>query len=404
MRFETVALLAIAGAGMVNAQVATWGQCGGIDYKGQTTCTSGNTCTVINDWYYQCLPTPAGVSTTTTTKAAPVTSTVSSTATTGPTSVPVTGGLHAKIKAKGKQYFGTACDQNTLSIGALNDIVKAEFGSVTPENSMKWDSTESSRGSFSLTGGDYLVNFAQTNGKKVRGHTLVWHSQLPGWVSNINDAATLTSVIQTHVTTLMTRWKGKIDHWDVVNEVFEDNGNWRNSVFYRVLGEQFVHIAFRAAAAADPSAKLFINDYNLDYAGAKLDATVALIGRLKAAGVPIHGVGTQAHLISGSGSISGFAGTINTLAGTGLDVAITELDIRMTLPSDSTKVATQAANYKTVTQACLNQSKCVGITIWGVDDGHSWVPQTFSGQGDALLWNSGYNKKAAYNSVADALA
>ncbi|KAF8472550.1 glycoside hydrolase superfamily [Kalaharituber pfeilii] len=150
---------------------------------------------------------------------------------------------------------------------------------------MKWDSTESSQGSFNFGNADYLVNYAQTNGKKrtysclaqpianlyilcassciviiVANHT---------GVSNINSASTLTQVIQNHVTTSMIRYKGKIHHWDVVNEVFEDNSNWRNSVFYRLLGESFVDIALRAAAA-DPVAKLYINDYNLDYTGAKL--------------------------------------------------------------------------------------------------------------------------------------
>jgi len=393
MRLESTVVL-VAGATLAAAQSPAWGQCGGIGWSGSTTCVSGYTCTYVNAYYSQCLPGTAQPSPTSTTSLPGTT----------PTTPPATGtGLDAKIKAKGKQYYGVAVDRNTLGISQIDAISKAEFGSVTPENSMKWDSTESSQNNFNYAGGDFLVNWAQTNGKQVRGHTLVWHSQLPGWVSNINSAATLTSVIQNHVTQLVTRWKGKIHHWDVVNEVFEDNGSWRNSVFYRLLGEQFVDIAFKAAAAADPSARLYINDYNLDYTGPKLNAMVGLVGRLKSRGVPVHGIGTQAHLVVGNGAIPSFSGPLNTLAGTGLDVAITELDIRMNLPSDSSKLNQQSTDYTSVTRACLAQTKCVGITVWGVDDGHSWVPGTFPGQGDALLWSSSYQKKPAYNAVSNAL-
>lgn len=124
------------------------------------------------------------------------------------------------IVAKGKVYFGTAADEGTLSNSAVSDIVKADFGQVTPENSMKWDATEATQGSFTFDTADYLVDFASTNSKSIRGHTLVWHSQLPGWVSAITDADELTSVLQNHISTLVGRYKGKIRAWVCIHRCF----------------------------------------------------------------------------------------------------------------------------------------------------------------------------------------
>jgi endo-1,4-beta-xylanase len=320
-----------------------------------------------------------------------------------------TANLHELMKGAGKLYFGSATDNPELPDAAYVALLSdtAQFGSITPGNGQKWQFTQPSRGSFDFAGGDEVVELAEGNGQLVRCHTLVWHSQLPEWVSGGGFSADeLTAIINAHVESVAGHYKGRCYAWDVVNEAFEEDGSYRTSVFYNTLGDGFVKIAFDAAARADPDALLFYNDYNLEYNGAKTDAAVALAEALVSQGAPIDGVGLQAHLIVGSTpGRDALAGVLRRFTELGLDVAYTELDIRHeSLPPSGEALAKQGDDYVNVVGSCLDVERCVGVTIWDYTDRYSWIPSVFPGQGAALLWDENLQEKPAYTSVSSLLA
>ncbi|MCO6009018.1 endo-1,4-beta-xylanase [Actinoallomurus purpureus] len=313
--------------------------------------------------------------------------------------------LNQLAKAQGR-YFGSATDNPELSDTAYTAILGSdEFGAITPGNSMKWDATEPSQGQFSYTKGDAVVSFAKARGQIVRGHTLLWHQQLPGWLTSGSwTAAQLTSILQNHIANVAGHYKGQVYSWDVVNEPFNDDGTYRSDLWSNTLGTGYIATALKAARAADPNAKLYINDYNIDGTGAKSDAMYNLVKSLQAQGVPIDGVGFQGHLAIQYGFPTNMQQNLQRFADLGVDVAITELDVRMVLPADATKVATQAQYYTNVVKACLGVSRCVGITIWDYTDKYSWIPGVFSGQGSALPWDENLAKKPdVYGAINTAL-
>jgi len=299
------------------------------------------------------------------------------------------GTLGAAAADSGR-YFGTAVAAGKLGDSTYSGILDREFNMITPENEMKWDTTERSRGSFNFGPADQIVSHAAAHGQRMRGHTLVWHSQLPGWVSSITDAGTLRSVMNNHITTEMNHFKGRIYAWDVVNEAFADGGSGqhRSSVFQNILGNGFIEEAFRTARNADPAAKLCYNDYNIEnWSDAKTQGVYNMVRDFKNRGVPIDCVGFQSHFGTG-GPPASFQTTLNNFAALGVDVQITELDIAQA----------SATAYTNTVKACMNIARCKGITVWGIRDSDSWR----SGD-NPLLFDRNGNKKPAYNAALTAL-
>jgi len=308
--------------------------------------------------------------------------------------------LRALAEAKGK-YIGTELTGSMPSNATIASIAGTQFDMVTPGNEMKWDTTEPSNGSFNFGPGDNIVNFAQSHSMRVRGHNLVWHSQLPSWVSSLPQNQ-VQGVMESHITTEATHYKGKVYAWDVVNEPFNDNGSLRADVFFNAMGSGYIADAIRTAHNADPNAKLYLNDFNIEGENAKSNAMFSLAQSLLQQGVPLNGIGLESHFILGQ-IPSDMQANMQRFANLGLDVAVTELDDRIQLPASSANLQQQATDYSNVVKDCLNVSRCVGVSQWGVGDADSWIPGTFSGFGAATMYDNNYQPKAAYNAVASAL-
>lgn len=295
--------------------------------------------------------------------------------------------------------FTTMSDSSTFL-----SVAKAEFGLVTPENCMKWDATEPSQNNFSFSEGDKLVDWAKNNNYKVHGHALVWHSQTPTWVQNLGASA-MESAMYNHIDKVMAHYKGKIPYWDVVNEAFEEDGNYRNSFWYRTLGKSFIEKAFIRAHAADPDAKLIYNDYNLEYTGSKSNGAYNMLKDLKSRGIPVNGVGFQMHLdIQYKIDYDDFAKNLQRFADLGLEIYITEMDVRVSNNPPSSELQTQASYYKNIIEKCMAQPAVKAIQVWGFTDKYSWIPGTFSGRNDGLIFDRSYNPKPSYYTMQAALA
>ncbi|KAK7461363.1 hypothetical protein VKT23_008540 [Stygiomarasmius scandens] len=331
----------------VTAQSPAWGQCGGIGWSGPTTCVSGSSCVASNPYYSQCIPGSTGGGSTG--------GGSTGGGSTGGGSTSSSSKLNDVAGAHGK-YFGTETDGNFAEINdasfraILND--KGNFGILSPGNSMKWDATEPSRGRFVFTNSDKLVSIAKQNGQRMR------------------------------------------DSWDVVNEPLNEDGTQRSFVFTNTIGTSYIDIALKAARAADPNAKLYINDYNIENPSyPKTKGMVNLIKDLKSRGIPIDGVGIQGHL--SVGGVPNIQQTMQTFADLGVDVALTEVDIALTEPVTQDKLNQQQKDYQTLAAACRAVSRCVGMTTWGFSDKYTWL----GSNKHPLPWDENFNKKPAYNGV-----
>jgi endo-1,4-beta-xylanase len=308
--------------------------------------------------------------------------------------------------------IGAAAAPTYFSESQYGATLAREFNQLEPENAMKFGPIHPGPTSYNFDPADTLVNFAKPNNMSVRGHTLVWHNQLPSWLTGGGfTPAQLSSQLQDHIRTVMGRYAGQVYAWDVVNEAFNDNGTlrstlWSDSPGIGLTATAYIEQAFRWAHDADPKALLFYNDYGAELTNAKSDAIYAMVQDFKSRGVPFDGVGLQMHLTTNTGSLASMEANLRRLTGLGVQVQITELDVRIPVDSSgnatAADLATQAQIYHDIVALCLKFSRCTAVQTWGFTDEHSWIPGTYPGLGAALEFDTNYQPKAAYTSMTSA--
>ena len=325
-------------------------------------------------------------------------------------------------------YLGAAINENTiLGLDPKSaTIVNSEFNTITPENSLKWMFIQPKPNKFNFKAADKYVEMGLKNNMYIVGHALVWHAQLADFMQNIDNSAEARKHVDNHINRLVSRYKGKIDAWDVVNEAFEEDGSLRASVFYKNMGENYIEEVFRITEKSDPDADLIYNDYNL-YKPEKRAAVLKMVKNFKSNGTKINGVGVQAHWDLKSPSLEEIEQIILDIHAEGVSVSFTELDISV-LPNPWEMVGAEvtqnfskfegdpkmnpypnglpdavqeklAKRYQDIFNLFVKHSDKINrVTFWGVMDKHSWLNDwPIKGRTNyPLLFDRDYQPKVAY--------
>lgn len=325
-------------------------------------------------------------------------------------------------------YLGAAVNRDLIQQrGTVSlSLVLSEYNSISPENDLKWALIHPKKDSFYFEVADNYVALGEKNNLFTLGHTLVWHSQLADYMKNITDSTAMALEVEKHINTIVARYKGKINAWDVVNEALNEDGTLRESVFLKVLGEDYIGMVFSLAAKADPNAKLIYNDYNLTNSE-KRAGVVHMVKKLQGKGIKIDGVGMQGHWNLNGPSLEEIENSIIAYAALGLKVSISELDITV-IPNpwdlqgadidqnfegsafmnpypeqlpDSVQILL-AKRYQDIFSIFIkHKDKMERITFWGVNDASSWLNNwpIKERTNYPLLFDRNFKPKAAYDSI-----
>jgi endo-1,4-beta-xylanase len=302
---------------------------------------------------------------------------------------PARESARSHLRESGLPVLGTAVEWRLLRRpGTYRRLFLRHYSSLTPENAMKMDALAPEPGRLAFGEADALVRFARRHGVAVHGHALVWGKQLPGWVTaRAWTAAELRSYLEGYISSVVGRYRGRVGSWDVVNEPLAPDGSLRRNLWARVLGPGYIADALRFAHDADPGARLYVNDFNIEGRSRKTDGMVALLERLRRRGLPLDGVGLQTHLTgSWRHSRAELRRTMHRYAALGLAVDISEMDVA--IGPGRAALARQARVYRTVASACRDLGACERFTTWGFTDASTWLggsarPLPFSATGAA---------------------
>jgi endo-1,4-beta-xylanase len=313
---------------------------------------------------------------------------------------------------------GTAVRPAQLSEAAYAATLAREFNMVEPEDALKWEVVRPDPQSFDFQQGDQVVDFAVRHNMKIRGDPLVWHHQNPAWLTAGHyTPEQLSKLLESHIKTVVERYRGKIFAWDVANEAFDEGknaGKLRSTIWYDqpgigFAGQGFAYLAqtFRWARGADPQALLFYNEAEAEAINAKSDAIYAMVRAFRRDGVPIDGVGFQMH-VGLLPDIASISQNIARFTALGLQVQITELDVSLPVDANGNAspddLARQATVYRQIAEACVSHPGCTAIQTWGFTDKYSWIgSHSKHTQGAALLFDRNYHAKPAYAAVRDAI-
>lgn len=311
--------------------------------------------------------------------------------------------------------IGAAARPAQLSEPSYAATLAREFNMLEPEDALKWEVLRPDARSFDFHQADQLVDFAVQHNMKIRGHTLVWHQQNPAWLLSGNfSTSQLSKLLETHIKTVVGRYRGKIFAWDVANEAFDEgnrSGQLRSTIWYDQpgigyagQGSAYLAQCFHWAREADPAALLFYNEAEAEEINKKSDAIYAMVRDFKRQRVPMDGIGLQMHIGSTLPNIASISANIARFTALGLQVHITELDV--SLPVDASGDANaadlqkQADIYRQIAEACLSYPGCTAIQTWGFTDKYSWIgSHSKRTRGAALPFDRNYQPKPAYEAL-----
>ncbi len=333
-----------------------------------------------------------------------------------PTDMEVEQPDNRAIKEKASFRIGAAVKSSFLDIQEYETTLETHFNRISAEFEMKMTPIWGSRDNYNWDKIDLLVDYSEMNGMEVHGHTLLWYREYPNWFRDAQyDSAEFETSIKEYITTVVSRYKGRIVSWDVANEIFNDNGTLRIDEFaFETFNDPiaFYGRCFQYARDADPEAKLFYNDFNVVIASGKRFAITEMVKRFKEEGYPIDGIGGQFHYDVNTSETTIENGMID-MANTGLLFHISELDIKVNVNRSNAYQFTngeeirQGDKYKAIVEIyerVLADEQKFGITIWGVTDRYTWLTDFWHEKEYPLLFDESYAKKNAYEGFLKGLS